>query len=485
MSEPSNSSSRERPTRYDPPPSREEARYARDFASQGAERAEWGEASEGARQSATAEGDASTAELGKREPGVSWPEPPAPEAYYGVAGDIVGAIEPHSEADPVALLVQILVGFGNVVGRGPHFVAEGDRHYVNMNAGMVGATSKGRKGSSWGQVRRLLERVDPDWCRDRIMGGLSSGEGLIWAVRDPIIQRQPLRDRGRVVTGYQDVETDAGVADKRLLIFESELAGPLRVMGRDGNQLSPILRQAWDSGNLRIMTKNSPAKATGAHISLIAHITYDELRRYLDATEQGNGFANRFLWLCVRRSKFLPDDADRQIDENVIGVLSDKLRKAVEFARRVGEMKRDAEAQADWSTVYRALSSGRLGLLGAVTSRAEAQTMRLACIYALLDCSDVVKREHLEAALALWSYCERSAKFIFGDATGDPVADAILEKLRSEPLGLTRSEIYDVLGRHQSRERIARSLTSLAQVGLARFEKGDSGGRPLERWFAL
>src|SRR5262249_21951942 len=137
----------------------------------------------------------------------AWPSPPEPEAYHGLAGDIVRAIEPHSEADPVALLVQTLVGFGSIIGRTAHFRAEDDEHFLNEFAILVGRTSKGRKGSSWGRVRRVLESADPAWAADRIQSGLSSGEGLIWAVRDPICQRQPVKERGRVVD-YEDVLAD-------------------------------------------------------------------------------------------------------------------------------------------------------------------------------------------------------------------------------------------------------------------------------------
>jgi hypothetical protein len=56
-----------------------------------------------------------------------WPDPPAVEAYYGLAGDIVRAIEPHTESDPVALLAQFLLGFGIVIGRTADFRAEADR----------------------------------------------------------------------------------------------------------------------------------------------------------------------------------------------------------------------------------------------------------------------------------------------------------------------------------------------------------------------
>jgi hypothetical protein len=114
-----------------------------------------------------------------------WPDPPGREALHGLAGEIVKAIEPHSEADPVALLVQVLTGVGNSLGRTTHFVAEGAAHHLNEYAALVGVTAKGRKGSSWGRVKPVLETADGNWASQRIQSGLSSGEGLIWAVRDP------------------------------------------------------------------------------------------------------------------------------------------------------------------------------------------------------------------------------------------------------------------------------------------------------------
>ncbi len=56
-------------------------------------------------------------------PARPWPGPLATEALRGLAGEIVRVIEPHSEADPAALLIQFLTAFGNAVGSRPHFVA--------------------------------------------------------------------------------------------------------------------------------------------------------------------------------------------------------------------------------------------------------------------------------------------------------------------------------------------------------------------------
>ena len=406
----------------------------------------------------------------------SWPVL-QPEARYGLAGDVVRAIEPQSEADPVALLVNLLVSFGNVVGDGPHFTAEADRHPVRLFIICVGETSKGRKGTAWGHNKRLFNAIDPEWGKEHVFSGLSSGEGLIWAVRDHIEKTEPIREKKRI-TGYQTVVVDEGVSDKRLLMLEPEFASVLRVIGRDGNTLSPIIRQAWDTGNLRTVTKNSPAKATGAHVSILGHITKDELLRYLDDTEAGNGFGNRFLWLAVRRSKVLPEGG-RYID---LDPLIERLSEAVELASGIGEMKRDDEARGIWKTVYPTLSEGKPGLFGALTSRSEAQVMRLACIYALLDASSIVKKEHLLTALALWDYCEASVRYIFGNATGDYVVDRITQSLEQSTEGMSRTDIYNLFGRNLKSARIGRALTSLLSSGTVRIEERTTEGarRPTE-----
>ena len=407
-----------------------------------------------------------------------------PVAIRGVIGELVRAIEPHSEADPVAILVQLLIAYGSLLNRGPYFQAEADRHYMNLNAVLVGITSKGRKGTSWGHVRSVCQTVDADWATARIVNGLSSGEGMIWAVRDEIAKDEAIREQGMPTGAYRRIVVDRGVSDKRLLVLEAEFASTLRVMGREGSTLSAVIRQAWDCGNLRTMTKNSPAQATGAHISIVAHITKMELCRLIAETEAANGFCNRFLWLCVRRSKLLPEGG--RFNEVSINPLVQRLYQAVLFGRRKGELQRDEAARLLWRQLYPSLSGEKPGLLGAVTSRGEAQVMRLASLYALQDCSDMITPEHLSAALALWHYCEASARYIFGQRLGDVVADELLAALRRDfTNGMTRTEIRDWFGRNRKAHEIDRGLGVLAKQGLARKEDSLSGGRPIERWFAV
>jgi phage/plasmid primase-like uncharacterized protein len=406
-----------------------------------------------------------------------------PAALHGLAGDVVRALSPHTEADDAALLLQLLAFVGNVIGRHAHALVEGDRHAMNLFVVLVGETAKARKGTSAGLIRRLFDSVDPEWTSERIQSGLASGEGLLWAVRDPISKTEAIRENGAPTGETRDIVIDRGVGDKRLLVLEPEFGRVLAVASREGSTLSACLRQAWDTGHLRVLTRNLPVYATGAHISLVGHVTRDELVRLLTETDAAGGTYNRVLWAAVRRSKLLPDGGHP--DWAALTRIVDRIGQAVAFARQAGELRRDAEARELWRAVYPSISAEKPGLLGAVVARAEAQVLRLSCLYALLDQSTTVRAPHLEAALATWQYCERSAEFIFGDRLGDPVADDLLAALRRAPDGLSRTEIRDLFGRHRRSHEIERALGVLARQGLARPERVQTAGRPTDVWKAV
>jgi hypothetical protein len=224
-------------------------------------------------------------------------------------------------------------------------------------------------------------------------------------------------------------------------------------------------------------------KASDTHVSVIGHITKAELLRHLTETETANGFANRFLWLLVKRSKELPFGGEWfKVDT---APLIKRLRSALEFGSCPVEITWGDSARDAWKAVYGPLSEGKPGLFGAVVGRAEAQVVRLAALYAVMDESYLIEGEHLEAALALWDYAEASARYIFGDATGDPVADQIMEALRSVgKAGMTRTEVSNLFRRNRSADRIASALSMLLGTGQARREWEETRGRKAERWFA-
>jgi hypothetical protein len=395
----------------------------------------------------------------------------ASAALYGVAGDIVRKLEPYSEAHLAALYLQLLTCFGSALGNGTYFEVESDRHPANLFLAVVGKSAKARKGVSWGRIEKIMSQVDGEWTATRQAGGLSSGEGLVYAVRDD--------SPGK---GDEIVE---GVRDKRLLVFEGEFAQVLRVLRREGNTLSGLLRKAWDGRPLGNMTKQTPLKATGAHISIVAHITNEELQREIrDTAEMFNGFANRFLWCFSARSKMLPRTVP--MPEGYLDREIRALRAALAFGRGLGPMGRDEPAEVLWEKAYQRLGSDPGGLLGGATNRGEAQVVRLSVLFAVLDRSPVIREPHLRAALAVWEYCGESARYAFGERLGDPLLDRLAAGLKaSGAQGLTRTQIHgEIFQRNQPAERIATLLTRLEEMGLARKIPREGESREGLAWVA-
>ncbi len=118
-------------------------------------------------------------------------------------------------------------------------------------------------------------------------------------------------------------------------------------------------------------------------------------------------------------------------------------------------------------------------MVGAIISRGEAQVMRLACLYALLDRSTLVRPEHLKAALALWDYSEKSAKLIFGEKLGDRNVDRANDALRAAGK-LTLTEVSSLFGRHLQKDELARIVGVLMEKGMATMKgENDTEGRPV------
>jgi hypothetical protein len=391
-----------------------------------------------------------------------WPDPPHPAAWSGLAAAIVETIAPHTEADPVAILAQLLVGAGVLVGRGAWFEVEATRHHPNEFVVLVGDSAKARKGSSWDHVARTLARADGGFT-GRVRTGLSTGEGLIWAARDPD-------------------GADPGVADPRLLVVEPEFVTVLKATGRDVNTLSPVLRAAWDGRPLALLTRTAPARASNAHIAIVGHITAAELAHHASALEAANGFLNRFCFIACRRTRLLPEggDPDPLAGTGIEARLGAHLRQA----RRAGQVNLTPGARLEWHHAYHRLSQPDDGITGAICARAEAHALRLALLYTLVDGETTISLAHLQAGLALWDYAARSAAWALQATSTDPIAEQIHDALVASPAGLTRTQLRDLYARNLPSTRIDTALTTLGRSGRAQRHRITTGGRPAEVWTA-
>jgi|GEM_PF-1353392 hypothetical protein len=399
----------------------------------------------------------------------------ADAAFHGLSGDFVRLVIPHTEADPVALLINFITAFGHCADRNFYYLVESKRHHGNLFIVLIGSTSKARKGTSLSPVTELFknEIFKSSGSGLNTVGGLVSGEGLIYQVRDPEI--------GFDVKKQAEIIADPGVKDKRLLIIEEEFVSILKVIQRQGNTLSDVLRKAWDGNEtLRTLAKNSHNKATGAHISLIGHITQEEFKKELTGVEIANGFGNRFLYFGVKRSKCLPFGSG--IYQVNIEDFTKRLKEALDFAQLAGQIKWAKETRPIWADIYPELSDGKKGLRGALTARAEAQAVRLATLYAVMDKSTVIKPEHLEAAIAVVEYSEATVKSIFTEnTTGDDSADRILKALKEKPEGLTQSEIFtEVFKKNKPSKEIQRAINLLIESKkiIVEVKDSQSAGRP-------
>ena len=297
--------------------------------------------------------------------------------------------------------------------------------------------------------------------------GLSSGEGLIAEVRDK-----------------RDEDDEGATKDKRLLVVEGEFGAVLRQFERAGNTLSTTLRNAWDGGDLGTMTKNNRDRATAPHICIVGHITNQELRMLLSNTDIWNGVANRFLWAAVRRNKLVPF-AKPMAADGVIAIAKE-LARIIEYscsrAPADAELTMSNSARDHWVACYPELTQDHPGVLGAVTSRAEAQVVRLAMTYALYDGAVRIELRHLEAALTFWRYSFDSAAYIFNGAELDPVAQRIIEALSTGPK--SQNEIVDLFGRNLPKDRIEGVLRDLQERGRVTMTMEVTGGRPRKLWRA-
>lgn len=405
------------------------------------------------------------------------------DACPGILGEFVRLATSDSEADPAAVCITTLVRFGTEVyghttNQGPHIYVGETIHPPRLFAVICGNSSKARKGTSRHPVTKLFGREHcqpadlktwgvPSPARES-GGPLSTGEGLAHHVRDESDDERERRQR------QNPTEPIRETGDKRLIIMDEEFASGLACTKREGNTLSMGIRCFWDSGDYAPLTKNNPVMVRGAHISIITHITMQELAVCLGEVQAVNGFGNRFLWICARRSKLVA--LPSRMPDHELAPLQRELWRLVGLAQKCGTMTMTDNALELWEQIYPELSQEHTGLAGSIINRAEAQTLRLALVYALLDGQGQVGDAHLRAALAMWRYAQESALYIFGERAIDPLEEKILEALKGGPLSAT--ELSSVLSRHVPRDRLQPLLQQLEAQQRISITKQKNGGRP-------
>lgn len=400
---------------------------------------------------------------------------------YGPVGDYVRAWAPHTEANPAAVYAVALAAIGGLIGRTPRFHFGNVDHHVRLFPLLIGPTGSGRKGTALALgARQLLLLLDEKFARENVESGLSSAEGLIALVRDatPAV----VDDKGKPIR-----PGDEGVADKRVIIVEGEMAGPLEAMAREGNRLSSTTRDAWDGVDLRTLVKRDPQRATEPHIVIIGAITQAELRKLMTSTSVVNGLANRFLPIWCARVQLLPEDS-RPAPES-LALIGRTLSSRITTARSIASVRWTDAAAVLWSDEYKRLAvvDDASANIRALLERGAPYVRRVAMLLALIDGTGFIDVCHLQAALRLWHYAADTWRTVYHDGTArSPLAEKLLAALvDAGPHGLTRTEIRENVVRSGdvAADRITDALTELESSGLAlRTKAPTTGGRRAERW---
>jgi hypothetical protein len=418
-----------------------------------------------------------------------FPAPMHEEAYHGIAGQIVSIMSDHCESSRESLLFQFLVAAGNIMGKSVCIYAGGSHLYPNEFAICVGDTSRGRKGTAWRINEHLFKQVAPEWVDGCVISDIQSGEGIVYSIRDESEDPQKTNRRRKTSKKPQpESDFDPGVSDKRKLCCEEEISSTLKMAKRQGNTLTEIYRKAWDSpSKLQTLNKNSPLTASDPHISLIGHSNKDEILATFDKILISNGFANRFLWCASKRSKLLPNAEylDWNNHPDVIAALKEAFRQRFANIDEPFRFYRTQDANALWEKIYYKLNNQKhVSFLDGVLVRDTSHLLKLAMIYAVLDKTNKIETIHLEAALAVCDYSQASARWLFAEHTGNPLANAIYRALLRELAGLSKTQISNqVCYRNTPSSKLDEALEALAKNGLAKMtiQLGEKGVK-IEQW---
>lgn len=328
--------------------------------------------------------------------------------------EIVEAACASSEAHPVAVAANVLIFFCAMIGRAV-FQRIGDASiHCRVFLIIVGKSGKARKGTAETTVREIFRRADEILRKlresnDRLRvhgGGLSTDEGVVYAIRDA----READDNGK--------GADAGVADKRLLVIESEMDNTLSQLRRDNNILSASIRNLFDGRDMEPLTKTNQTKATRPHVVIGGHITSHELRVKSTDNEVANGLLNRFMMLYVYRPKLVP--LPEPTPEETLDRLAMRVADAVLMAtggdlhgNNTREVRLSDAARELWIEQYPRLTRDRDGKGGSLLARSEMYARMLAMIFAAMEGRLEIEPRDLWAAIAWVEYWHGSVTYIF------------------------------------------------------------------------
>lgn len=333
------------------------------------------------------------------------------KALYGVLGEIARETTKESEANPFAVMANLIVMLGSIFGRKAYIKMDVDKHYPIFFILHVGKASKGKKGLATSITKSLYRKLEEEitFLPKQISGGLSTGEGLINLIHDGIKNNDPKK---------KDEWEEPPIEDKRLWIVESEFNNIFTQGQRNGNSLIDTLRILWDGIEIAPLTKTKKIGVKNPHINIMGHITPYELINNLTSNNSANGLASRFLIFYANRGKSVQIPKS---DDETINISKNKLVEIINYVEASDFTKYDQievtmneEAISLYKTYYDEIDEQEYSdKLDPMLGRRLATLLRLAMLFALTDKSIIINTNHIHAAKCWIDYWTSSIGYLF------------------------------------------------------------------------
>ena len=328
-----------------------------------------------------------------------------------------------------------------------HYIAEEATHrHPNLFLALAGGTGSG-KGTSYRWTDWVMRALDAQWSDERVTTAVGSGEGLLAKITDPVVT---LNAKGEEVVAIEGSPRQTCAVPRGRVGLSVQQDGLSREPGEDDYEGLGFRR-------LETTTKKEAMTCNEPHVSIIGHITPDELTsRCVDARLIDNGFSNRWLYCVIKPTQVKFDSITPEQIDGLTAVRDELVGQLQRFSLTgADEFVFTPDAHDAYMQTARYLyDNPHTGAMEKQDARSRPLMFKLSIIYAAMDGSNKVELHHFLAARSFWAYCSRSARSFFGQKSGNENVDRFMEMWRFqgyEPLTIT--EISDMFQRNMKRRQ--------------------------------
>ncbi|HIF9109020.1 TPA: DUF3987 domain-containing protein [Photobacterium damselae] len=294
-------------------------------------------------------------------------------------------------------------------------------------------------------------------------GGLSTGEGIAYELRDGIVG--------------DNKEASQGVEDKRLLVKEHEFYNVMVKCNTTGSILSGTIRKVFDGESLEPMTKTDRIKCTKPDVCILGQITPEELMAKLDSVAISNGFLNRFPIFSGTAPIYQP--IPQTIEKEQLQKHAKKLNEVMRWCHESPRVITMSDCYKElWCEKYSDLKQigANDSIEKSLMTRAPHYATMYAMLFAALDMTTVVTANHLTASLAWIEYWHESVRYIFGTEAAAYKAEQtnlqaveVLKKIKelianNNDKPITRTPLQQALGKKYTSKQLNDVLKFLQEL---------------------